>query len=235
MKITILAVSKMHEGRICIAGIDENNQWVRPVKEVECLETRDIFDKMTNQVIYENFNIVDIPLIKKRSNIPHSEDYVLDASKYPKVIGTIPPEERESFLVKRCENDFFKGHSEKINKLLEVSNRSLILVGPIKINYVVLENDKTPRIKFEIADVYACDRTVPCTDLKFITLGRRILKDTNSQRIVLSSVQLADRIKTNKIFLSLGLSRIYKGNYHALIVGVYTIPEYESKIDYEGV
>lgn len=236
MDVVILAVTKMQGDRVCIAGIDENNQWVRPVKEYpNHSETSDIFNKMTNQIIYEVFNIVDIPLIKKESETPHSEDYVLDVNKDPKVIGTISPQERESFLVKHCENTFLKGSSEPINKLLEGSNRSLILVGPVNIHYIVLEKDKTPRIKFEIAGDYQSERTVPCTDLKFRALGKRILKDTNSQRIVLNSIQLADRIGTDKIFLGLGLTRKYHGEFHTMVIGVYTIPDYEAKIDYGDV
>jgi hypothetical protein len=236
MKLVILAVTKMHEGRICLAGINEDNRWIRPVKAYpNHLETGDIFNKKTNQVIYENFNIVDIPLIKKATETPHSEDYILDVNKDPKVIGTILPQERESFLIKCCENDFLKGCSEPINKLLEDSSCSLILVGPVKIHYVVLERGKTPRIHFEIVGVYKSDKTLPCTDLKFRALSKRILRDTNSQKIVLNSIQLAEMMGTSKIFLGIGLTRKYKEEFHTMIIGIYTIPDYEAKIDYGDV
>lgn len=46
MKLTILAVTRMQERRICIAGINEDGKWVRPVKDYpNQFEEVDIFDK----------------------------------------------------------------------------------------------------------------------------------------------------------------------------------------------
>ncbi|MDI6655429.1 MAG: hypothetical protein QME59_06025, partial [Candidatus Hydrothermarchaeota archaeon] len=209
MKIVILAVTKMQGDRICLAGINESNEWVRPVKRYPYhLEKSDLFNEKTNQIIYENFNIVDIPLIKKLEKSPHSEDYIIGSNKIPTVISNLPIDKREKFLLEHSDNNLLKGHSEKpINKLLEKVNRSLVLIGPVKINYVVLEKDKTPRIHFEITAIYKSDRSLPCTDLKFRAFGRSILKAKNSQKVVLNSKQLTDILKTDKIFIGIGLTR----------------------------
>lgn len=151
MKLTILAVTRMQEKRICIAGINEDGKWVRPVKaHPNHFEETDIFGK-DKSIIYKNFNIVEIDFIRKLENPPHSEDYIIDESKEPKLIGNLPTQKREEFLISHTENDFFANHEgELIRKILKDSNRSLILVGQVDIRYVVIEKGKTPRIRFDI-------------------------------------------------------------------------------------
>lgn len=231
MKVVILAVTKMQGDRICIAGSNEENQWVRPVREYpQHMEINDIFDKNTKKPIYEVFNVVDIPVIKKIGVPPHTEDVLIDLQKNPQVVGKIPVPEREAFLIKHCENELFKGQSEPINELLEKSNRSLILVGPAKLHRAVLKIDKTPRLDFDIPG-YSNIGSKPCTDMNFIALGKRILEEKKAQEVTLDSAQLANILKTDKIFLGLGLSRKFEGVFHTMVVGLYTIPDYNSEDD----
>ncbi len=244
MKVVILAVTRMHEDRICIAGINEDNQWVRPVKVYpQSMDITDIFDKNTKKPIYEMFNIVDIPVIRKEGNPPHTEDVLIDSMKNPQVIGKIHTSGQEAFLVKHCENELFKGHSledasknpdshqyKQISDLLIEANRSLILVGPAKLHRAVLKIDKTPRLDFDIPG-YPDARSRPCTDLNFIALCKRLLEENNAQEITLESPQLANILKTDKIFLGLGLSRKFKGAFHTMIIGLYPIHDHESEGD----
>ena len=244
MKVVILAATKMHGDRICIAGINENNQWVRPVKDYpKHLEINDIFEKSTKKLIYEVFNIVDIPIIKNICVPPHTEDVLIDLGKNPQVVGKIPPSERETFLLKHCENELLRGRSlenasknqdphsyKQISDLLVESNRSLILVGPVKLHRAVLKTDKRPRLNFDIPG-YTDNGDMPCTDLKFIALCKRILEENKTQESTLDSAQLSNIFKTGKIFLGLGLTRKFKGAFHTMVVGLYTIPDYDSEDD----
>src|SRR3989338_8009097 len=183
MKFTILAVTKMQERRICIAGINEDGKWVRPVKDYpNQFEETDIFDK-DKSIIYENFNIIEIDFTKKLEKPPHSEDYIINEDKKPKVIGNIPLQKRGEFLISNTENDFFANREgEPVRKILKGANRSLVLVGPVDIRYVVIESGKTPRICFDIPDVYDCERSTPCTDLKFIAFCKEISKGKNNKK-----------------------------------------------------
>lgn len=231
MKVVILAVTKMQGDRICIAGINEESQWVRPVREYpQHMEINDIFDKNTKKPIYEVFNVVEIPVTKKTGVSPHTEDVLIDLEKNPQVVGKIPVPEREAFLIKHCENELFKGQSEPINELLEKSNRSLILVGPAKLHRAVLKIDKTPRLDFDIPG-YANNVSRPCTDLKFIALCKHIVEEKKAQEVIFDSAQLASVLRADKIFLGLGLSRKFEGAFHTMIVGLHTIPDYDSEDD----
>lgn len=238
MKLTILAVTRMQEKRICVAGIDETGKWVRPVKDYpHHFEEVDIFGE-DKSVIYENFNIVEMDFTEKLDKSPHSEDYVINEGKKPTVIGNIPSQKREEFLIPNTENNFFADHEgEPVRKILQDSNRSLILVGPVDVRYVVIEKDKTPRIRFDIPNVYNCERSTPCTDLKFITFGKKVLKERGSEKVVLGSEELKRMIRIEKIYLALGLGRWYeeKKDYYDMVIGFHTIPDYQTEIDYDNL
>ena len=238
MKFTILAVTKMQERRICIAGINEDGKWVRPVKDYpNQFEETDIFDK-DKSIIYENFNIIEIDFTKKLEKPPHSEDYIINEDKKPKVIGNIPLQKRGEFLISHTENDFFANREgEPVRKILKGANRSLVLVGPVDIRYVVIESGKTPRICFDIPDVYDCERSTPCTDLKFIAFCKEISKGKNNKKIVLNSHELKRTLEIESIFLALGLGRWYeeKKDYYDMVIGFHTIPDYQTEIDYNNL
>lgn len=235
MKLTILAVTKMHEKRICIAGINENGEWVRPVKEYPThFEKIDIFgeDKLP---IYKNFNIVEMDFTRKLEKPPHSEDYIVNENKRPKVIGNFPLQKREGFLISHTENNLFVNHeSEPVRKILKGANRSLVLVGPVDIKYVIIELGKTPRIRFDIPKIYDCERSTPCTDLKFIALCNGVLKEKSNEKVILYSHELKKILKIESIFLALGLGRWYeeKKDYYDMVVGFHTSPDYQTEIDY---
>lgn len=235
MKLTILAVTKMQERRICLAGINENGKWIRPVKDYpNHFEEADIFDK-ERILIYKNFNIIETDFIRKLEKTPHTEDYIINEDIKPKVLGSLPLQKREEFLISNTENGFFANHEgEPIRKMLKEANRSLILVGPVDIKYTVIEENKTPRIRFNILNTYDCERSTPCTDLKFIAFCKEILKERNNKRVVLNSHELKRLLKIKSVFLALGLGRWYeeKKDYYDLIIGFHTIPDYQAEIDY---
>ena len=55
------------------------------------------------------------------------------------------------------------------------------------------------------------------------------------KHIVLNSDKIKQVLKTNKFFLSLGLTRKWQGEFHAMIIGFFTIPDYDTNINYEGI
>jgi hypothetical protein len=232
MKLTILAVTKMNENRICVAGINESGEWIRPIKEHPLhLEINDIFQE--GKVIYNNFNRIDIPLKCRLPNPPHIEDHIIDIEKPIRLICTLSSSEKKDFLIKNCENLVFKDQENiTVKDILEHKNRSLILVGPVKLIYVVFEKDKTPRILFEIEGLYKADKPLPCKDMKFQTIGTELLNNSRCDKLVMNHSEIHKTLKSESIFISLGLTRLFKGEHHAMIVGLYSIPDYHTNIDY---
>lgn len=66
MELTILAVTKMQEDHIYIGGINNEGEWIRPVKESR-LKISDLF--VNDKPIIKNFNKIELPLKKKLSEI----------------------------------------------------------------------------------------------------------------------------------------------------------------------
>ncbi len=233
MKLTILAVTRMQEKRICIAGINEEGKWVRPVKDYPGhFEEADISSK-EGSIIYKNFNIVEIDFTKKLDNPPHSEDHVINESKEPKVVGDVPSEKRGQFLNSHTENNFFANHEgEPVRKVLQEANRSLILIGPVNIRCVVFKKDKGPKVLYDLPGINIESRYTPCTDFKLRSLSKRVLKENDE--LVMNWTQLKEELKIEKVFLAIGLARWWeeKKDYYDMIIGMHTIPDYQTEIDY---
>tara|TARA_Y100000310_G_scaffold140319_2_gene139691 strand:- start:4135 stop:4341 length:207 start_codon:yes stop_codon:yes gene_type:complete len=65
--------------------------------------------------------------------------------------------------------------------------------------------------------------------------SKQTLKSLNSDKIVLNRDKLREILKAEKIFLSLGLTREYKGEFYEMVIGFHTIPDYNVKIDYNNL
>jgi len=91
--------------------------------------------------------------------------------------------------------------------------------------------------KNQIPDVYDCERSTPCTDLKFIAFCKEISKGKNNKKIVLNSHELKRTLEIESIFLALGLGRWYeeKKDYYDMVIGFHTIPDYQTEIDYNNL
>ena len=227
MKLTILATSRMKQGRVCIAGINESGRWIRPDKPLH-FQMEDLHDE-----IYKNFNVIDANLTKTPDIVlPHSEDYLVEDSA--KLIRQISSQEREEFLKRHCENRFFERNGFGISKILQDAERSLVLVGPVKIKDVEL--GKNPRLRFEIiSGVY--EESIPITDLKFVTFNYKRLEERNQEFENLTGDELKNVLGIEKTYLVLGLTRLWTSNAGIsdcwpMVVGFHTIPDYQGGIDY---
>lgn len=214
MKITILACTYMTGNKRCIAGLDQSGKWIRPVKNP--LNHEDLLDEHGN-LIYAPFNIVDVPLLTNEPQSPHSEDWAIDTRKKATVLQTLTSSDlRKTFLDKHTENKILIGkEKEHLREILTKLNRSLILFGPVEI--ISISKDKHPRVSFKIPEInYSSLRSIPCTDMRFVDFCSKLSESEDPNTYFLNK----------EIYLSIGLSRLFKGDYWELIVGFHTIPDY---------
>lgn len=66
----------------------------------------------------------------------------------------------------------------------------------------------------------------PCTDLKLRAWGRRFPRRTE-----LNDIQFRRFLRTERIFLAMGLTRPFMDNYWPMAVGFHTLPDFEASID----
>ena len=73
---------------------------------------------------------------------------------------------------------------------------------------------------------------VSVTDVKWRALGRSWLGENGGQ-LMLEHAELFERLRADALYLTLGLSRAYQGQYWPLVVGVHVVPDYDAVIDME--
>jgi hypothetical protein len=226
MKITVLAVSKLGN-ELCIAGVDDDRNWIRPT----CLSRggwrqfykADIYDENNNPVISLS-NVVDIHLIRPIPQIgtPHIEDWEYDRRFKPILIRTLNDSQRLQL--------FQEISSRTLDPLIN-NYRSLCLIEP---SFIVSANfaNISVRGRYQpILDFRFEGRlySYKVTDIYWRAIGRHL------PRRILDGRELQNILRYSKIFLTIGLTRLYRNRYWPMVVGVHTVPYFPIMIDYENI
>jgi hypothetical protein len=251
--ILILAITRMHSG-VCLAGINlkthlwerfiphflargiapKTYHWVRPVKSYGTLQLDDLMDASGKTI--SNFDVVRMNLLSWHPNRPHMEDWIVDFNREKPVILTNVSESHRAELL----DSLLDNSPDEV--LQSPPSRSLCLIKPDKIYKVIFDpgtryGNYEARIIFSFAgqDYLGTPRSpgLPCTDLKFRALGKRLL-DKKADTINLSGGQLKELIHFERVYLAIGLGREYKGKNWPMVLGFHTIPDYIAYIDFSS-
>ncbi len=228
-ELVILAMTKMANG-ICTAGIEaKTGQWVRPVR-------LDVSDPMEHCIQLTDFISQGKPLIKPlavsefflkepKPAPPHIEDWIIDRRFKPKLIKEFSDKEKIDFLNAHS-------HQEDLNKI-QAKECSLGLVKPddflIQFKPNKKGDDIAVRIDFTIGKERCKEK--PCPDIKLRALGRYMLQYLQKTSHYLTMEDFFKKGYSN-IFFTLGLTRLYQGENWLMVIGVHTVPEYKSQIDF---
>lgn len=232
-----MAMTLMRSG-ICTAGyVNEPHpasglRWVRPVKEFGSLLLGDMSDR-DGRVVQIN-DVIHLNLLQPRPDPTHAEDWLTDfVRQRPVYLRRLSSEKRAQFLsnhVDRRPADVLYEHS-----------RSLCLVQPERVwaNFFLdhYSGKYEARLGFTLAGLdhvqAGSPRGLPVTDLKWRALGREWLAQAETGRLTLEHDELHGRLDTDALYLTVGLSRSYKGEIWPLVVGVHPEPDYTAVIDYD--
>jgi len=233
-ELTMLAVTKMHGG-VCTAGIDEQGQWVRPVRPAGerranyeaitdyCLLPLDFFHGGRSHLI--NLGVTRCWLTAATPQAPHVEDWVLDLKRKPQLVRKLAPEEQARFLAAHAETD--------LSPLEPAHQRSLGLFRPerfaFRFGWNKTGDDVQVRASFTIGGREQHD--VGCTDLRMRALGRKLLEKSKGTTCALIDEDFRRHGK-QATYLAIGLSRLYQGKHWLILVGVHALPELAVEVDY---
>ena len=233
--ILILAITRMHSG-LCLAGIRlETRQWVRPIKSYGTLQSDDLIDANGRQI--NSFDVVKMNLLSWHPDKPHVEDWITDSQREkPVILRNVPEFQRVELLDSLLDTS--------PNEVLQAfPSRSLCLIKPNEIKEVIFDpgvryGKHEARISFNFGgqDYLGTPKSpgLPCTDLKFRTWGRMLLGGSPNMIKVLSGEQLKELLYLEKVYLTIGLGREYKGKHWPMIIGFHTIPDYITDIDFNS-
>jgi hypothetical protein len=229
-EILILAMSQMLSG-ICTAGLTREPdpvaglRWVRPVREFGTLLPGDMTDAAGRLV--QCGDVVELSLLAPRSDPPHVEDWTADFVRCrPRLLRRLEGEKRARFLadhLDRAPADVLVHHT-----------RSLCLVRPEQVWARFSLDDYSgkyeARLGFTLPGGVGHPRGVSVTDLKWRALGRAWLPEGGV--LDLDHDALCDRLHAEAVYLVVGLSRAWQGQYWPLVVGVHVVPDYAMEVDH---
>lgn len=229
-EVLILAMTKMLTG-ICTAGFTTERddvtglRWVRPVREFDTLQPGDMTD--ADGRLVQCCDVVELNVIEPRPDPPHVEDWLVDFVRHrPRVLRRLEGEKRAAFFPRYLDS--------APEEVLTEHSRSLCLVEPGRVwarfSLDPYSMKYEARLRFVLEDGpnhprATGHRGVSVTDLKWRALGRSWLGPRGGT-LALEHEELVERLQAEALYLALGLSRHWEGEYWPLVVGVHVVPDY---------
>jgi hypothetical protein len=243
-ELVLLAVTKMLSG-VCIGGIPPGGgAWVRPVKEFGVILPGDIrypADHVDPGVgppaclrgdrahapegaWMSPFDVVDLGLLRARPSPPHVEDWTCHFVRpRPRLLRRLDEAGRRALLEAALD--------PATQSAWEARRASLAVFKPETVTaYFSLDAYSS---KYEARLEWPGGGRPgghPVTDLRWRALGRRLLPPEGGE-LCLSRAALRERIGCGEIYLALGLSRAFQGEYWPIVVGVHCLPDYAVALD----
>ena len=234
-EVLVLAMTKMRAG-ICTAGVVSDHEgthgvrWVRPVRDFGSVRLGDMTCAGGRLACCSD--VVELNLLRPRSERPHVEDWVTDfVYDRPRIVLRLEGEKRARFFAKYTD--------EAPEDVLVKHTRSLCLLRPERV-WVHFSLDPhsgkyEARMGFLIGNGLdhpraSSPRGVTATDLKWRALGRSWLGPA-AGTLNLDHDEVCSRLSTADIYLAIGLSRAWRGEFWPLVVGVHVVPDYEANVD----
>jgi hypothetical protein len=207
-------------------------RWVRPVKDFGSLLLGDLTDAQGR--VIQLCDVVSLHLQKPRLDPPHTEDRLTDFVHHrPRLLRRLEGDRRANFFPKYLDTAPYE--------VLTEQKRSLCLIQPDEVwgrfTLDPYSGKYEARLAFSLGDQAFLGSVnkggLPVTDLKWRALGRAWLSD--SSRFDFDSHSLCEKLKTDEIFLTVGLSRTYQGRVWPLVLAVHAVPDYAVDIDYTNL
>jgi hypothetical protein len=234
-EVLVLAMTKMLSG-ICTAGFTSERdpvtglRWVRPVRDHCTVQPGDMTDADGRPI--QCCDVVKLSLVEPRPDPPHVEDWMVDfVHRRPRVLRRLEGKRRARFFPKyldRSPEDVLVHHT-----------RSLCLVEPEQVwarfSLDAYSGKYEARMRFVLDGAVnhpraTSRRGVSVTDLKWRALGRSWLPEDGGT-LTLDHEALLERLSVQALYLVVGLSRNWRGEYWPLVVSVHVVPDYEADME----
>jgi hypothetical protein len=168
-------------------------------------------------------DVVELHLLEPRPDPPHIEDWLTDFVHHrPRRLRRLEGARRAEFFAKYLD--------PAPQDVLTHCSRSLCLIKPSRawahFQLDAYSGKFEARMGFELAsnEWHTTPRGIAVTDLKWRAMGRRWLAD-RAGTLVLDPDKLGERLQADELYLTIGLSRTWKGKCWPLVVGVHAVPD----------
>ncbi len=231
LDLTLTDVTRMHERRICIAGVDADGRCIRPVVDGSNL-WEDYLTSIRGHTI-RAFSVVRLEIGEPRPDPPHTEDCVFNPFTI-RYVGSLKRSEARSRLEAIADRDIASIFGAPITQdvgtfiLRGEGTRSL---GTVRTRRLAVERigagiDGRARVRLRVTDASGAEYSLPVTDLAFMrwcdALLARELGDAANQAAV------NEKLDAPEVYLRIGLSRNWEKHpdrCYLQVTGVYPFPE----------
>ena len=219
--IFVVGVTRMRGGYVCISGITEDGQFVRPEIKYQDrvgIHKTFLFDDSQNLVLRPLVKVeLDFIRPKPQSQF-HTEDWIFNGNYKPKLIEVPTDVEKKRILQKHTD------HSLEV--ALADQNRSLIIIKPQEVPLVDISIwDESLRCHLTFRDQAGdLHRRLPVTDANWLAVCRWLWMTQTDKKII--PEMLRGYLRDKEIFLRIGITREFQGQKWRQISGVFSIPDW---------
>lgn len=228
-EITILAVSRISDG-VCVAGITDDGQWIRPTRpnrddSWRQLDRDDCRDVNGNWIVRKG-NRVRIDLVEPIPKGTHSEDWRI-GSRRAQLVHELSEQEYFGF----CQN-----YQELTLEPIEqtINTRSLILVRPERFTSFTFEVETSlkgkrsyvPRCGFVFNQRLHLRK--PISDVEWREYGRKYLRNNQCPAVK----DILHENQTDNYWLTIG-QNIVGSTIYLMVVGIHFFPVRHFDMDFK--
>ena len=240
-QLVITDLTRMRGDRVCIFGVDDDGNGIRPDIPPTGIREDYLLDKR-GRCIIRPFAVIEFDLIRPLPKPPHTEDWEISAHHRPRLIRNLSEEESrillEKILDKSVRSIFDAGihNNQYINE--GEGNRSMGTVRAkqvLSVRYSLKEDDKYDyRIRFsdDTEEIY----DLPITDLAFREYcdSRRVQGEATD----VTSARLKRTLSQSCVFIRVGLTRPFARMYNRCylqVSGIHAFPGYAEYCERTGI
>lgn len=235
--LVITDVTRMKAPRVCIAGIAEDGESIRPI-----LPNPGILEQWLyhgNKAVIRPFARVTFFLLKKQNQAPHTEDWEVSPN-FSADSNVLTAEERKELLktmAKRSMDDLFGAtiHQAGTGFFIQQGEglRSLGTISPKRVNFVAIcEEYFKISYRLGFSDWNSKEYSLPITDLSF-QYYLRYLQNVEGRDCLQIRQNLENSLKKTELYLRIGLARGFnpdpqkaQDRCYLQITGIYNFPDY---------
>lgn len=235
VNVTITDVTRMQEGRVCVAGYLPDDTCIRPV--VRRGGIMEEWLSVRGQAIIRPFAVVTLDVQERRPEPPHTEDRYIDPG-FRRGHGLLTPGQRKTFLPSiedECVEAIFGADicapvSGGWYVCLGDGLRSLGTIRPVEILRVTYSHRFAHKWDYRLSFVDRAHREyqLVVNDLSFRAYLDHLRVQGELAPISIGEM-MAATLRANEVFLRIGLARgwaKHPDRCHLQITGVYTFPDY---------
>ncbi len=233
--LTITDLTRMKGDRVCIFGVDEDGNGVRPDIGPTGMQEHHLVDKDGRRVVVP-FAVIEFDLVRPVHRPPHTEDWEMDPRCRPRLVGTLSNGEQMALLTRLLDESVEAIFDADVHSKQYVNegegNRS---IGTVRVGEVLaVEYSSTQygrheyRIKFADATGEVYD--LPITDLAFREYCDSQRCEGHATEMI--SSELARTLSRSLVFIRVGLARPFAKMYNRCYLQVCAVHAFPRHTEY---